>query len=161
MGVTKDLVTGVWVGCDERSVHFKTSQTGEGSRTALPIFGKFMEKVYKDASLGIKPGPFPKPGVEITREYQCETVYSKRDTTAIDSSFIDSLYIPSESPDTAVTPNITNRSTISPKVQENRSNQSQENKQPANPKTETPVETQKTRKEIREERRQSKAKQNN
>src|SRR5690606_12620001 len=42
MGVTKDLVTGVWVGCDERSIHFTSSQTGEGSRTALPIFGKFM-----------------------------------------------------------------------------------------------------------------------
>jgi penicillin-binding protein 1A len=104
MGVTKDLVTGVWVGCDERSVHFKTSQTGEGSRTALPIFGKFMEKVYKDASLGIKPGPFPKPGVKITRKYLCETVYSKPDTAAIDSAFIDSLYIPFESTDSAEIP---------------------------------------------------------
>jgi penicillin-binding protein 1A len=155
------LVTGVWVGCDERSVHFKTSQTGEGSRTALPIFGKFMEKVYKDASLGIKPGPFPKPGVEITREYQCETVYSRPDTSAIDSAFIDSLYIPSESPDTVEAQNLTIRSTPSPKVQENKANQIPENKQPANPKTETPIEAQKTRKEIREERRQNKAKQNN
>jgi penicillin-binding protein 1A len=85
-------------------VHFKTSQTGEGSRTALPIFGKFMEKVYKDASLGIKPGPFPKPGVKITRKYLCETVYSKPDTAAIDSAFIDSLYIPFESTDSAEIP---------------------------------------------------------
>ncbi|HQS05436.1 MAG TPA: hypothetical protein PLT16_07335, partial [Daejeonella sp.] len=74
---------------------------------------------------------------------------------------IDTLYIPSESPDTAQTPNLTIRSTTSPKVQENKGNQSPENKQPANPKTETPIETQKTRKEIREERRQNKAKQNN
>ena len=161
MGVTKDLVTGVWVGCDERSVHFKTSQTGEGSRTALPIFGKFMEKVYKDATLGIKPGPFPKPGVKITREYQCETVYIRPDTTGIDSAFIDSLYIPFESPDSAEVPALPIRSNASPKIQENKSKQAQENKQPSIPKIEPPVEPQKTRKEIREERRQNKAKQNN
>ena len=161
MGVTKDLVTGVWVGCDERSVHFKTSQTGEGSRTALPIFGKFMEKVYQDVSLGIKPGPFPKPGVKITREYQCVTVYSRPDTTGIDSAFIDSLYIPFESPDSAEVPALPIRSNTSPKIQENKSKQAQENKQPPSPKIEPPVEPQKTRKEIREERRKNKAKQNN
>lgn len=71
MGVTKDLVTGVWVGCDERSIHFTSSQTGEGSRTALPIFGKFMEKVYRDGSLGCTYGPFPEPTVEINRPYRC------------------------------------------------------------------------------------------
>lgn len=71
MGVTKDLVTGVWVGCDERSIHFTSSQTGEGSRTALPIFGKFMEKVYRDDSLAYTYGPFPEPAVEITRKYHC------------------------------------------------------------------------------------------
>ena len=38
MGLTKDLVTGVWVGCDERTAHFKNGEQGEGSRTALPIF---------------------------------------------------------------------------------------------------------------------------
>ncbi|MGB4774401.1 MAG: transglycosylase domain-containing protein, partial [Daejeonella sp.] len=94
MGITKDLVTGVWVGCDERSVHFKTSQTGEGSKTALPIFAKFMEKVYRDPSTGISLGPFPKPEVPITRRYQCQTPYYKPDTTASDSSFTDSLKVP-------------------------------------------------------------------
>jgi penicillin-binding protein 1A len=39
MGITKDLVTGIWVGADDRSVHFTTSESGEGSHTALPIFG--------------------------------------------------------------------------------------------------------------------------
>ena len=94
MGITKDLVTGVWVGCDERSVHFKTSQTGEGSRTALPIFGKFMEKVYRDPTTGITQGPFPKPGVEITRKYKCESPRIEKDTSSTDSSFTDSLQIP-------------------------------------------------------------------
>jgi penicillin-binding protein 1A len=156
MGVTKDLVTGVWVGCDERSVHFKTSQTGEGSRTALPIFGKFMEKVYKDESLGIKPGPFPKAGVKITRVYQCETPRYSTDTTSVDSLFTDSLYSPVEALDTAESSNISPKQIISPKIQENRSNLPAENKPPVNPKTEPPVEIKKTRKEIRDERKQNK-----
>lgn len=158
MGVTKDLVTGVWVGCDERSVHFKTSQTGEGSRTALPIFGKFMEKVYKDKTLGINQGPFPKPGVKITREYQCETPRYSTDTTTVDSLFTDSLYSPVEIPDTAESTNLNPRQIITPKIQENKSNIPVDNKPPANPKTEPPVEDNKTRKEIREERKQNKPK---
>jgi len=48
---------------------------------------------------------------------------------------------------------------VSPKTQENKNNQPQENKQPSSPKLETPVETQKTRKDIREERKQNKEKQ--
>ncbi len=86
MGITKDLVTGIWVGADERSVHFKTSQTGEGSRTALPIFGAFMEKVYDDPKSGYKPGPFPKPWSKITKEYNCPTPRIKADTTKTDST---------------------------------------------------------------------------
>lgn len=73
MGLTKDLVTGVWVGNDERSIHFKSSSTGEGAHTALPIFGKFMEKLYHDENSGYTYGPFPEPGVEITKTYYCPT----------------------------------------------------------------------------------------
>lgn len=69
MGFTKDLVCGVWVGGDDRSIHFR-SRMGEGSRSALPIFGKFMQSVYTDTKLGYSPGPFPKPGIEITKDYQ-------------------------------------------------------------------------------------------
>ena len=91
MGLTKDLVTGVWVGADDRSVHFTSSQTGEGSRTALPIFAKFMEKVYKDHSTGITEGPFPKPDVEIGRTYNCPSPRIVVDTFAVDSLITDSL----------------------------------------------------------------------
>lgn len=90
MGVTKDLVTGIWVGCDERTAHFKNGETGEGSRTALPIFGKFMEKVYKDPSTGYTMGPFPKAKVKITREIDCPTPRYERDTTENDSLAVDS-----------------------------------------------------------------------
>jgi penicillin-binding protein 1A len=158
MGVTKDLVTGVWVGCDERSVHFKTSETGEGSRTALPIFGKFMEKVYRDKTLGITQGPFPKPGVKITREYQCITPRYTRDTSFVDSVIVDSTSIPRDDTDSLKGQTITPKQTISPKSQENRTSQTPENKAPVNPTSEPISELNKTRKEIRDERKQNKAK---
>ena len=85
MGITKDLVTGVWVGADDRSVHFNDSETGEGSHTALPIFDRFMEKVYADPNLPYKPGPFPKPWVKITKTYDCPSPHISSDTTATDS----------------------------------------------------------------------------
>jgi penicillin-binding protein 1A len=77
VGVTKDLVAGMWVGGDDRCIHFKTSAVGEGSRTALPMFGLFMEKVYADKSLGITMGYFPKPAIPITKPYNCRTVLPK------------------------------------------------------------------------------------
>ncbi|WP_442588034.1 penicillin-binding protein 1A [Pedobacter sp. AW31-3R] len=95
MGITKDLVTGVWVGCDERSAHFNNGETGEGSRTALPIFAKFMEKVYHDESTGYTYGPFPKATVPITRSINCPTPVYVADTTETDSLATDSLAIDS------------------------------------------------------------------
>jgi penicillin-binding protein 1A len=85
MGITKDLVTGVWVGADDRSVHFTTSESGEGSHTALPIFGAFMEKVYADPDSGYGYGPFPKPFTKITKSYDCPSPRIRIDTTAVDS----------------------------------------------------------------------------
>jgi len=94
MGITKDLVTGVWVGCDERSVHFRTSGTGEGSHTALPIFGRFMEKVYHDPNSGYTYGAFPAPGTKINREYNCPSPRYTIDNSASDSTDVDSLAEP-------------------------------------------------------------------
>jgi penicillin-binding protein 1A len=90
MGITKDLVTGVWVGCDERTAHFQNGETGEGSRTALPIFAKFMEKVYKDPTTGYTMGPFPKSKVKITRDINCPSPRFEVDTTENDSLLVDS-----------------------------------------------------------------------
>lgn len=93
MGITKDLVTGIWVGADDRSVHFNSSETGEGSHTALPIFGRFMEKVYADPKSGYTQGPFPKPWSKITKDYDCPTPRQSVDTLVTDSLdiFPDSL----------------------------------------------------------------------
>lgn len=51
MGFTPDLVTGVWVGGDERYIHFNTMAYGQGARAALPIYGMYMQKVYADKTL--------------------------------------------------------------------------------------------------------------
>lgn len=85
VGVTKNLIGGAWVGGEQRSVHFRTGQLGEGSRTALPIFGLFMEKVLKDEHFKHYRGKFPvKPKETITRNYKCHT-YIPVDTTSTDS----------------------------------------------------------------------------
>jgi penicillin-binding protein 1A len=52
MGFTPSLVSGVWVGGEERDIHFDTMTYGQGASMALPIWGKYMNKVYKDKSLG-------------------------------------------------------------------------------------------------------------
>ncbi|SEM94931.1 penicillin-binding protein 1A [bacterium A37T11] len=103
MGLTKDLVTGVWVGCDERSIHFKTSASGEGSHTALPVFARFMEQLYHDPESGYTYGPFPEPTVKISRKYNCPSpriVLS--DSTATDSLSQPALQPPGD--DTALNP---------------------------------------------------------
>jgi penicillin-binding protein 1A len=85
MGITKDLVTGVWVGADDRNVHFTNSETGEGSHTALPIFARFMEKVYADPKSGYTYGLFPKPWTKITKEYNCPSPRIAVDTLETDT----------------------------------------------------------------------------
>ena len=52
MGVTPHLVSGVWVGGEERSVHFKNTNLGGGHSMALPIWAKYMQKIYADSTLG-------------------------------------------------------------------------------------------------------------
>ena len=81
-----NLIGGAWVGGEQRSVHFRTGQLGEGSRTALPIFGLFMEKVLKDEHFKHYRGKFPeKPKETITRKYKCHT-YVPVDTTSVDTT---------------------------------------------------------------------------
>ncbi|WP_218779744.1 transglycosylase domain-containing protein [Hymenobacter crusticola] len=93
MGVSKDLVTGVWVGGEDRSIHFTNSQQGEGGRMALPIYGTYMEKLYQDKNLDITMGPFPKPSVKITKKYNCVSPAEPRQRrdTPVDSIVTDDL----------------------------------------------------------------------
>ena len=61
MGITPDLVTGVWVGCEDRAAHFTSLRLGMGTNTALPIWGYFMNSVYKDEKLKISKDYFELP----------------------------------------------------------------------------------------------------
>ncbi|MFN8437168.1 MAG: transglycosylase domain-containing protein [Cytophagales bacterium] len=91
MGLTKQLVCGTWVGGEDRCIHFRNSAMGEGARTALPIFGRFMEKIYAQKELEIKMGYFPKPPVKIKRPYNCPTRIARvKDTSAaaVDSTAV-------------------------------------------------------------------------
>ena len=96
VGVSPKLIGGAWVGGDHRSVHFRTGELGQGSRTALPIFGMFMEKVLKDESLKQYRGKFPtKPKEKITKNYGCHTVL-RPDSLRNDSATIEGADIPAE-----------------------------------------------------------------
>lgn len=55
MGILPNLVAGVWVGAEDRSVHFDNIRLGQGASMALPIYALFLDKVYKDGRLGISP----------------------------------------------------------------------------------------------------------
>jgi len=61
MGITPNLVSGVWVGAEDRAVRFETITNGQGANMALPIWGLYMQKVYADVSLNIPKGKFEKP----------------------------------------------------------------------------------------------------
>lgn len=55
MGFTPELVTGVWVGWEDRKVHFSSMVEGQGAAMALPIWGKYMKRVYNDSKLPYSP----------------------------------------------------------------------------------------------------------
>ncbi len=51
MGIVPNLCTGVWVGCEDRSARFRNTSMGQGATMALPIWGLYMDKCYKDDKL--------------------------------------------------------------------------------------------------------------
>lgn len=62
MGMTPNLVTGVWVGGEDRSIHFRSITYGQGGRIAMPAWGLYMKKVYEDQTLlKYRKGKFPMP----------------------------------------------------------------------------------------------------
>lgn len=91
VGVSKDLIGGVWVGAEDRCIHFKNSATGEGSKTALPIFGLFLQKVYADKNCSIKPSLYPKEPFRIEKEHNCSRVYKVKVDTIAHIELPDSL----------------------------------------------------------------------
>ena len=72
MGFTPDLLAGVWVGCDDKFIRFRSTSLGQGASTALPIWAKFIDKVYKDTSLNYNfDSTFEAPLEELSVELDC------------------------------------------------------------------------------------------
>ncbi|BAO55019.1 penicillin-binding protein 1A [Nonlabens marinus] len=84
MGMVPNLVTGVWVGGEDRSVHFPTITYGQGASMALPIWGSFMKGVYKDESIGISKEPFPRP-TDLSIQVDCAVYDMENGTNGEDS----------------------------------------------------------------------------
>lgn len=81
IGFTPHLTAGVWVGFDNKTVHFTTAD-GQGGRAAAPIWGKFMNSVYNDQTIGLTPASFIQPeGIE-------------RDTICLETKKIATPYCP-------------------------------------------------------------------
>ena len=91
VGVSPKLVVGAWVGGEYRCIHFRTGALGQGSRTALPICGYFLESVLSDANFKHYRGKFAAPADESIKSsmYNCSSYYrSRKDTDSVD---VDSL----------------------------------------------------------------------
>jgi penicillin-binding protein 1A len=78
MGITPNLVGGVWSGWEDQAIHFETLGEGQGANMALPIFGLFLQKVYSDPQFGImQTDEFERPP-NFNMELDCEKI--KRET---------------------------------------------------------------------------------
>lgn len=86
-GFTPSLATGVWVGGEERSIHFDKMADGQGANTALPIYALYIQKVYVDSTL----------------------MYTPADTFAVDST----IFIPCEG---LIDPNVPKENLPEPEV---------------------------------------------
>jgi len=70
IGMVPNLVTGVWVGAEDRSIHFEEIAYGQGATMALPIWGLYMKSCYQDSILNVSQEPFEKPE-RMTIELEC------------------------------------------------------------------------------------------
>jgi penicillin-binding protein 1A len=70
MGIVPNLVTGVWVGGEDRATHFKSITQGQGATMALPIWALYHKKIYADATLNVSQGEFERPE-DLSIEVDC------------------------------------------------------------------------------------------
>lgn len=93
MGVSPKLVVGAWVGGEYRCIHFRTGALGQGSRTALPICGYFVQALLADPNFKQYHAKFGKPKDDaiLSSMYNCASYYShsKRDTLQTDSIHVE------------------------------------------------------------------------
>ena len=83
MGMVPNLVTGVWVGCEDRSARFKSITYGQGATAALPVWGYFMKLCYADPELKVSKSPFERPP-NLSIKVDCYTAPKVKDTTNLE-----------------------------------------------------------------------------
>ena len=84
MGITPQLVTGCWVGGEDRDIHFNSTAMGQGATMALPIFAIYIKKVFADRSLGYNPDA----KFDIPEEFDpCKSSADEMDEFGIDEVF--------------------------------------------------------------------------
>jgi len=85
MGMVPNLVTGVWVGCEDRSARFKSLTYGQGATAALPIWGYFMKLCYDDENLKVSKEDFDRPpNLSIKVDCYTRPAAVVKDTTAVE-----------------------------------------------------------------------------
>ena len=85
VAVSPKLVVGAWVGGEYRCIHFRTGALGQGSRTALPICGLFLESVLKDKQFEKYRGKFPSQMKDVSiTDFGCASYYHRQDTDSIE-----------------------------------------------------------------------------
>ncbi|MDB2697601.1 transglycosylase domain-containing protein [Crocinitomicaceae bacterium] len=83
MGLTPDLVTGVWVGAEDMAVRFRSMEWGQGARMALPIYGYLMQKVYADPTIKISKEDFEMPIGYENSPYNCRNNGQNNSNTSV------------------------------------------------------------------------------
>jgi penicillin-binding protein 1A len=71
IGFSPNLVSGCWVGAEDRQVRFRSTAFGQGANMALPVVAQYLEKAYTYKKFKIDRGPFKKPDYEMTIELDC------------------------------------------------------------------------------------------
>lgn len=80
VGLTPDLVSGVWVGAEDRGIRFRTITLGQGANMALPIWALFMKRLYEDESINISMDDFEPPLTPLNIETDCERLEDEEPT---------------------------------------------------------------------------------
>ncbi|HLT53251.1 MAG TPA: hypothetical protein VKZ97_05155, partial [Flavobacteriaceae bacterium] len=77
-GMVPNLVTGVWVGAEDRAAHFASITYGQGASMALPIWGMYMKSCYEDEELNVSQSAFEAPK-ELSIEVNCQNYVPDQD----------------------------------------------------------------------------------
>ncbi|WP_223816090.1 penicillin-binding protein 1A [Adhaeribacter rhizoryzae] len=93
IGITPQLVTGVWVGAENPAVRFRTLSLGQGSNTALPIWGDFMSRVVRDREFANwRNSHFPLLPPELQQRLNCPSFLAEQPAVIKQTSFLDKLF---------------------------------------------------------------------